>query len=123
MTRVFAWASSWLEEVVDRRDVVSPTGHFSAESRAPFRGERVVLRAAVVLGQAPLGVDRTGVLEPIQRLVERRVDDAEIAAGALVDPLADGEPVHRLPGERAEDEQVERAVEEVLRLDAHSSST
>ena len=40
-----------------------------------------------------------------------------------IDPLAEGKPVHRLPCERAEDEKIERAVQEILRVGAHASST
>src|SRR6185312_12543801 len=37
----------------------------------------------------------------------------ERAAGSLPEPVGDGVPVHRLPGERLEHEYVERAVDEI----------
>src|SRR5688500_18975966 len=121
--RTSTWASSWLENAVHGRDVMLPALDLRAQPLPAFRGEGVVLRAAVVLRHAPLGVDRAGVLEATERLVERGVDDTEVAVGALVDPLAEGEAVHRLAGERTEDEKVECAVQEILRFAAHAPST
>ena len=79
----FRIRSPWLEQTVHRGDVVLPARDFGAELFAAFRGEGVVLRAAVVLGHAPFGVHGAGVLETVERFVERRVDDAEVAAGAV----------------------------------------
>ena len=84
-------------------------------------GERVVARAPIVLGQSPLGGDEAGALEAVERLVERRVLDLEHAVGALVDRARHGVSVHRAPGERAEHEHVEGALEEVHRLCRHAS--
>src|SRR5262245_44341858 len=49
------------------------------------RRERVVLRLAVVLAVAPLGVDEPLLLETIEGGVERALRDVERAAGNLRD--------------------------------------
>src|SRR5689334_4076847 len=115
--------SPLLEERVDGVDVVLPSRDLAAERLPPFGGQRVVARPPIVVRHTPLGAHGTAVFEAVQRLVQRGVDDAELAGGAVVDPLAEREAVHRAGGEGAEDEQVERAVEEVFRVAGHSPST
>ena len=46
-------------------------------------------------------------LEAVEAFVERRVYDLEHAGGALADEARDAVPVHGLPREGAQDEQVE----------------
>src|SRR3712207_8805279 len=58
-----------------------------------------------------------------QRLVERRVLDGQRAAGALAQPGGDRIAVHGAPREGAQDEHVERAVEEVGRRAQDRKST
>src|SRR4051794_37737483 len=92
--------SPLLEERVDGGDVVLPAGDLAAERLASFGSQRVVARAAIVLGDAPFGADAATVFEAVERLVQRRVDDAELAAGAVVDPLAEREAVQGAGGQR-----------------------
>src|SRR5688500_12996256 len=58
-------------------------------------------------------------LQAMEALVERGVHDLEHAGGTLANPARDAVAVHRLPAERAQDEQVERAVEQVARIASH----
>ncbi len=79
----------------------------------PARVHRVDLRAPRVLGLAPFGVEPAGALEPLQRRQQRSGVDLEDAARDLLDTPRDAEAVHRLEAERLEDEQVERALNDV----------
>jgi hypothetical protein len=90
-----------------------PAVGFLAEALPSRRGEAVVLRAPVVLGRAPLGVEQALVLETVERGVERALLDEERALGDLLDPRQDGVAVQgpsetdlrmrtsRVPGRRA----------------------
>jgi hypothetical protein len=53
------------------------------------------------------------VLEAVQRRIERSLLDREHVAGELQDALRDAPSVKRLARERLEDQQVERALEQV----------
>ena len=48
----------------------------------------------------------------VERVIERAVVDVERAAGVVLEPGRDLEPVHGAPGERLEHEHVERAFDE-----------
>src|SRR5690349_17913178 len=102
--------SPLLEECVYGGDVVLPPGDLAAQCLSSPGRQRVVACATIVLGEAPFGAHVAGVFEAMERFVEGRVDDAELAAGALVDPFAEREPVQGSGRQRAEHEQVERAV-------------
>jgi hypothetical protein len=78
-----------------------------AQRSAPGGGELVELRAAVLAGHAPLPFDEALALEPVQTLVQRRVDDLENPDRALTDETRDAVPVHVIPRECLQDEQVE----------------
>src|SRR5258705_9912378 len=58
-----------------------PTVHFLAEAPLSGGGERVELRAAVVVRRAPLGVEEPLVFEPVERRIEGSLFDQERAAG------------------------------------------
>src|SRR6185503_4407138 len=77
--------STRFENAPDGRGIAAPRGRFGAQLRAAARGERVVLRAAIVVRQPPLGFDGAAVFEAMQCLVERRVDDHQLTAAALSD--------------------------------------
>src|SRR6476646_4568673 len=78
--------SGAFENAVDGSRVALPSGRFGAELSTPVCGERVVLRAAIGVRHAPLGLDRARILESMKRLVERRVYDHELAPAALLYP-------------------------------------
>src|SRR4051812_16105731 len=82
--------SGRFEDPADRARISLPRRRLGAELGAAARGERVVACASVVLGESPLGGDRAGVLQAMERLVQRRIDDHEVARAALLDPLGDG---------------------------------
>ena len=49
----------------------------------------------------------------MERLVERRILDLDDAVGALPDPARDGITMHLTPDQRAQDEHVECALEQI----------
>jgi hypothetical protein len=59
----------------------------------------------------------------VQGFVERRVDDPELTVRAVVNPLAEGEAVHRLSGERPENGEIHGTANEVVAVWCHAPST
>jgi hypothetical protein len=76
----------------------------------PPDGQTVVLGAAIVLRRRPLRLQQTGGLEPMERRIQRAFLDPQQIVGGFVDLHEDSIPVPRARGERAQHEQVERAV-------------
>jgi len=76
----------------------------------PAFGQFVVLGAAIVVGGAPVRLDPSAALEAVEGRIERSLLDAEDLFGDLLDALGDGPAVLRAERERAEDEEVERAL-------------
>src|SRR5688500_10800336 len=92
--------------------IPSPCRRLGAEMTAPGGRERVEACAAVILGHAPLRLDVLASLEPMQRLIEGAVIDADGSAGLLGEPARDGEAVHRAPAQRLENEEIEGSLEQ-----------
>ena len=74
--------------------------------------QAVVLGAALVLGEVPVGVDEAAVLHAVERRIERAVFDLQNVVGGEVNPFGHAEPVHRPPREGLEDHDIERALKE-----------
>src|SRR5258706_12859236 len=80
---------------------------------APSGGrERVVARAPVVLGRTPPRLHEPLAVETMEGLVEGRVLDAEVARGHVADHAGDAVTMARARGQGAEDEEVERSLDE-----------
>ena len=62
----------------------------------PARGQRVVARAAVVDGDAPLGADEPLLLEAIEGRIERPLPELQHVLRPLLDAFGDAPAVHRL---------------------------
>src|SRR5688572_15643705 len=103
-----------LEDELNGFGKATPGGGLACELAAPGGGELVELGAAPELGDAPLGLHEAIVLEPVERGVERSLIHAERVARDLLDAVRHGPSVHRLARERAEDEEIERALEELV---------
>ena len=93
--------------------VLSPSARARRELLASARAQAIELCFAVFLGVAPFGVEPSLLFHAMERGIERAFFDLELVACGLLDPAEDGETVHRSPGERLEDEQVEGAADEV----------
>ena len=108
-----AIGSGGLKNLEDGAGVFGPDGGLRAELFPALRGELVVLGFAIVLGKPPFGLEQSAFLHAVERGVERALLDLESLVGGLADPRRDGVAVARTPGEGLEDEEVERALEEV----------
>src|SRR5688500_14899056 len=112
------------EDLRHGRGVAGPRARLGAELGAAASGEAVVLGAPVVLREPPLGLDPAALLQAVEGGVEGALLDAEGVVGRLADPARDGVAVARAPAEGLEDEDVERALEELERVgsDGHRDS-
>ena len=94
------------------------TKRFQDASSCPARvaggGEPVVLCAPAVLGDAPLRVDPASLLEPDERWVDGALAYLQRVLGELLDAVGESPSVHRRERERLEDEQVERALQDLF---------
>src|SRR5580698_393767 len=109
---------SWLvlllggaEDAGDGAGEFVPLAGFEVELRAALRREGVKLCAAIVFGSSVGGGDPFALDEAMERGIERALLDLEHFVGAEFDGLGDGVAVRGAEQERAEDEQVERALE------------
>src|SRR5206468_5866763 len=82
------------------------------ERPAASRRERVVFRAPAVLSRSPLSGDFAIPLETPERGEERTGVDTQSPAADLLQPYTNAVAMHRLEGERPEDQHVERALHE-----------
>ena len=78
-----------------RSAVCMPFARLARQLLAPRGGERVVLRAAVVLGLAPFRLDEPFLLQLEQRGVERAVVEREAVLARLLDAARDAVAVQR----------------------------
>src|SRR5205823_4317495 len=89
---------------------------FSRQLLSSGSRERVIPRPPVVLRCAPLGRDPSVQQQPLEGWVERALTDLEDILGEGFQILRDAVAVLRAPRERFEDEEVERARQEFLRV-------
>src|SRR6185503_1513758 len=84
-----------------------PLFELIAKLAATAGGDRVVARAAVVLGRPPDALDVAAMLEALERRIERSLIDVETSARHLLNPDADAPAVHRLERQRLEDKEID----------------
>src|SRR6476659_558828 len=104
------------EDAGNRLRVAHPRRGLLLEVCPATRRDLVVARSPTVLRNSPLGRDELAAFEAIQTLIQRTVVDVQRAARAFLEPARDLEPVHGLPRECAEDQQVERPFHQRQRL-------
>ena len=68
--------------------------------------------AAIVVGQSPCALDPTALLQSLERGIERSVVDEEGVSGSRLDRERDAVAVMRSKGEHAQDEEIQRSLEE-----------
>src|SRR5688572_2688432 len=100
-----------LQRVTDRKCDAVPLRGLVAEPPPAGLGQRVKLGASIVFRRLPGRGQRAGFLEPVQGGEERSRLNAEGAAGDLLDAARRAEAVQLAGGERLQDEQIERALQ------------
>src|SRR5205823_9080798 len=103
------------EEAGDGLHVALPRRRLGLQLLPAGGGEPVEAGALPLVGEPPLAVHQPALLEAVQGDVQGAVGDLERAGRRVVDDAGDAVPVSRTPRERLEDEDVERALEEVDR--------
>src|SRR3954462_2104017 len=93
------------DRLIDGGGEALPAGGLVAELFASLGGESVELGAAVVFGDAPLGLDPAFAGHAVEGGIEGAFFDAEDVVGGALDPAGDAAAGHRAPGEGFEDEQ------------------
>src|SRR5580704_7663159 len=109
-----------LEEPRDRRCPPGPIRGFDLQLLLAAAGERVELGAARVLGLAPLRVQPSGALQPLQRREQRSWIHLEYAARDLFHAAGDTKAMHGLQAQRFQDQHVQRALDYVRFLVVHT---
>lgn len=104
------------EHLADGGRVGFPGFGFGAKVLTAGGGELVVLGLAVVVGEAPLGFDEAFAFQAPEGGVERAFFHEEGLVGLAADEAGDGVAVEGAPGEGFEDDDVERAAQEVERM-------
>jgi len=85
------------------------------------RGQFVIARFAIVIGNAPLGLDPTLCFQTVKRGIKRSLLDVQNILRHLLNPIGDGKAVPRVVLERFQDQHVERAINEVRFFLGHTS--
>ena len=105
--------SSQLHHAADGRRHALPLARFDGQLPAPRSGELVVLGSPAEFGDGPLRFNPAPVLEPVEGGIQRALADLQHILGNLLDALRD-RPAMLRPGlERPQDQQVERAGQQV----------
>ena len=90
-----------------------PFARFNGELTAAGRREPVILGPAAELRHLPLGFEPALKLEPVQGRVERALVDLQHVFGNRLDALRDCPAVQGVLLQRAQDQQVERAGQQI----------
>ena len=102
-----------LEYLTDGGDDTCPLPLLRCQLAAAGRSERVGLHAPAFLVRAPFPGNPAVLLQSVERGEEGARLHVEGAAGQLADPIGHADAVQRLQFERAQDQQIERAAEQV----------
>src|SRR5215469_12236709 len=101
-----------------------PAFLFVGELLAAERRERIEARLAILLCHAPFGAYPTGLLHAMQCRVERPLLDPQELIGNSMDVGGNGVAVHRLlPGQGFENQQHQRALQDVVLFGSHLGKT
>src|SRR6476661_4071260 len=107
------WSSRGLQDPAHGLGVLAPDLGLAVELFLPGLGEPVELGAAVVLRDAPFGLDGPLVLEPVERRIERSLVDLEQIAGHLLDALGHAPPMLGPQAQSLQDQQIESALQKI----------
>src|SRR2546421_7089562 len=103
------------EKAGDGLHVALPRRRLGLQLLPAGGGEPVEAGALPLVGEPPFAVHQLALLEPVQGDVQGAVGDLERAGRRIADGAGDAVAVPRAPRERLENEDVERALEEVDR--------
>src|SRR6185436_2148442 len=106
-------SSGGFEHLLNGKDETLELGALGAEPFLAGRGQRVVAGAAIVLRRAPLGFHPSVQQQPLQRGVERAFADLQHVLRHDLEPVGDAVAMQRPGDERAQDQEVECAREQV----------
>jgi hypothetical protein len=101
-----------IENTSDGGGEALPFGGFAHELFAAGGSERVEAGFAIVGGDAPLGGDPAAVFEALERGIESAMLDEQFLPGSVLNSASDALAVLLAEDESAQDEQVERALQE-----------
>src|SRR5262249_30533234 len=101
------------QHVRHRFDDEIPLRSFSAETCSTRTRQSIEPRALVVFRSTPGRLDEPFPTEPVKRRIEAAVLDLQQVVGAQPDGLSDAVPVLWAPLQGAQDEQVERTLQDV----------
>ena len=104
-------ASLRSEHPHDRGGDAPPLAFLANELASALARQRVEPRLAVVLRRSPVRLDELTLFQPLQRRIERPVIDDQDVVGLVLNRARDGLSVLRAEDERAQDQQVERALQ------------
>src|SRR5215207_8836376 len=102
-----------LQQPGDGRGATGPVRGLDFELFSTGASECVEPRTARVFRLAPLGIEPTGTLQPLQGGEQGSGVDLEHSARDLFNAAGDAEAVHGLETEGLEDEHIERALDDV----------
>jgi len=105
-----------LEDLPDRRDDALPQAPLGRELATARHRQAVRLDAPPHLIHVPFAGNPPLAFKAMQRREQRASLDVKGTAGDLADPFGDAHAVQRFEGERAKDQQIERAFEEICFL-------
>src|SRR5262245_50150053 len=100
------------QEVHGRREAL-PGFQLALELPSPLARQRVELRVAPEIGRLPLGANPALLLEAMERGIERALADRQRVAGEQLNALGDPPAVQRLARDGFQDEQIQRALEQI----------
>src|SRR5262249_5114192 len=104
------------DQQADRRRQPLPAAQLALELFAAVAGQRVELGVASQIGLLPFSPNPALLLEPVQRGIQRALADRERVAREELNALGDAPSVERSPGDGFQDQQIERALQEIGRL-------
>ena len=110
--RVLLWPRCGEDGGHDAR-IPFPPIELAAEMFSALCRQAIELPLAICFGDPPLLVEEPAFLEAVEHGVQHAVAHEQGSIGGVADPAGDRVAVHRSPGNRFEDEEIERTSEEV----------
>src|SRR5579864_230293 len=114
-------SSTLLQDQCNSGRQTFPLTQFFLELFGACGSQFVELGTAIVVGDAPLGIDPASLLQSRQCGIQRSLAHLKSFLGNLLDALGNSPTMHRFERQRFEDQQVQSALQQ-LHLFAHQAS-